>query len=390
MAKVNGKKIRRKRFKKPANNIATEGVNHPHIPHINSAIAMAPVINSSGTSTQRKEELSGYIFMCSGTTKPECYVNRVFGLPAGRRETVEKIKPGTKLFLFDFDVKLLYGVYEAVSNGGMNLQPTAFGGRFPAQVKFKICKDCLPLPLNSFRTAIRDNFQGSKFAQELNDEQVRDLLLLFKPIVASATPHLPVPNALHGLRVQPTVPGAAPVPLMPPAARNGRLNPSSNPPLQRYQPYMARPLHNYSHQMSVPQFVHTDELNSYPHHHHLSATHQAPHAPVNPHQFAENQPPYFINEHPKNPQEPYPRHLTTPAVYPHDHSVSFNGGYNGLAKQTVMNHIDQTHVQNPYPTPTPPYGSTSSPYSGLTCMHSQPSMPVSSYYSFPGGTQTDR
>ncbi|KAI3806994.1 hypothetical protein L1987_22914 [Smallanthus sonchifolius] len=62
---------------------------------------------------------------------------------------------------------------------------------------------------------------------------------------------------------------------------------------------MARPLLNSSHQTNMPQFVHKDWLNPFPHHHHPSAH-------VNPHQFAENQPLYFSNEHPQNLQEPYP------------------------------------------------------------------------------------
>ncbi|KAM0962304.1 hypothetical protein ACFX2I_021444 [Malus domestica] len=54
------------------------------------------------------------------------------------------------------------------------------------RVRFKIFKDCLPLPENAFKAAIRDNYQGgSKFKQELNSKQVHALISLFRPLTES-------------------------------------------------------------------------------------------------------------------------------------------------------------------------------------------------------------
>ncbi|XP_015079291.1 uncharacterized protein LOC107023196 isoform X1 [Solanum pennellii] len=137
--------------------------------------------------SDRQDDISGFIFMCGRNTKHDCYRFRVFGLPLNKQERIKKIKPGAKLFLFDFEAKLLYGVYEATSTGIMNLEPLAFGGKFPAQVKFRIFKECLPLPEPSLRHAIKDNYRDRKFEPELNDHQVRSLLSIFRPLPASVT-----------------------------------------------------------------------------------------------------------------------------------------------------------------------------------------------------------
>ncbi|CAD5335575.1 unnamed protein product [Arabidopsis thaliana] len=137
------------------------------------------------------EQLPGYIFMCNGRTKTDCYRYRVFGIPRGGKDVVESIKPGMKLFLYDFEKRLLYGVYEATVGGRLDIEPEAFEGKYPAQVGFRIVMNCLPLTENTFKSAIYENYKGSKFKQELSPHQVMSLLSLFRSFTSPELDLLP-------------------------------------------------------------------------------------------------------------------------------------------------------------------------------------------------------
>lgn len=165
---------------------------------------------SSEKKITKKAEGMGMIFMCSSKTKKDCYRCKVLGLPASKKDLVSKIYRGMRLFLFDVDLKLLYGIYKAAGPGGYNLEPKAFKGAFPAQVRFTVLDDCLPLAEEKFKKIIKDNYYNkNKFDCQLTSEQVKNLCKLFvrsskggggsaskgpkssKPLVRSRRPEAP-------------------------------------------------------------------------------------------------------------------------------------------------------------------------------------------------------
>ncbi|KAK6787563.1 hypothetical protein RDI58_016088 [Solanum bulbocastanum] len=90
--------------------------------------AFLPIIDSAGVSA----------FVASPAPASSRDKPRLFQISCfwgwNEKEMVEKIKPGTKLFLFDIELRLLYGVYEVTSTGGIKLEAHVFGGKFPAQI----------------------------------------------------------------------------------------------------------------------------------------------------------------------------------------------------------------------------------------------------------------
>ncbi|KAL9235311.1 hypothetical protein vseg_010077 [Gypsophila vaccaria] len=136
---------------------------------------------SSKNGKSKKVDSMGMIFMCSSETKKDCYRYKVFGLPAGKKDIVSKIYKGMRLFLFDVDLKMLYGIYKAAGPGSSNIEPRAFKSKFPSQVRFSVLEDCLPIAEEKFKKIIKENYYTkNKFDCQLNNEQVKNLCQLFR------------------------------------------------------------------------------------------------------------------------------------------------------------------------------------------------------------------
>ncbi|VAI36057.1 unnamed protein product [Triticum turgidum subsp. durum] len=128
-------------------------------------------------------DMAGAIFMSNSETRDHCFNTGVFGLPPEYGPFVANVKQGMPLFLFDYTFRKLYGVFEAASDGGMDISRTAFrstGRRYPAQVCFNIVWKCRPLTEDEFFPAIEENYYISKkFYFDLSYQQVVQLYGLF-------------------------------------------------------------------------------------------------------------------------------------------------------------------------------------------------------------------
>lgn len=80
------------------------------------------------------EMKKGCIFACTDKSFNDCIKYKVFGTNKLYSEKVSKVKKGDVLFLINIDTDILYGPFFAESDGGKNLAPQLWDGKYPYQV----------------------------------------------------------------------------------------------------------------------------------------------------------------------------------------------------------------------------------------------------------------
>ena len=76
-----------------------------------------------------------FIFECNSGTYMDCMEKNLFG---SNKPWPLEIKTGDYCLLHHYEIGGLLGLWQATCNGGKNLVPKVWGGKFPYQVRVKL------------------------------------------------------------------------------------------------------------------------------------------------------------------------------------------------------------------------------------------------------------
>ena len=92
-------------------------------------------LEEDGKNTETEVLTRGFIFACTKKSEAESLNHLLFATEKLYGPIVIRIRKGDLIFLNNLDTDVLHGPFRAVSDGGFNLDPSAFGGKYPYQVK---------------------------------------------------------------------------------------------------------------------------------------------------------------------------------------------------------------------------------------------------------------
>ena len=88
----------------------------------------------------------GFLFACTNQSEEECLNKLLFATGRSYGPVVIRIREGDLIFLNNIDTDTLFGVFKAVSDGSFNLEPTAFDGRYPYQLRVQPLGEKIAVP----------------------------------------------------------------------------------------------------------------------------------------------------------------------------------------------------------------------------------------------------
>ena len=149
-------------------------------PKKNKPRGLPPVDVNERNWWRRYDE--GMMFICTKDTYNQCMDMGLMGLPRIHVSLVETLRAHTTiLFLFDVSDRVLHGIFEATSDGGDLIEPTAWVRNrykpcpFPAQIRFRPVARFTSLPEH----AIRHIFHDGNRVRKLDRDQIHELVHLF-------------------------------------------------------------------------------------------------------------------------------------------------------------------------------------------------------------------
>ncbi len=139
-----------------------------------STTSLHPSQNESGGGYTA---IRGFIFACTQKSEYECLNRLLFCTDQVYGPIVVRIRQGDLLFLNNVETNMLHGVFKATSDGGFNIQPNVFNGKYPYQVQVQ------PLGQMTSLTNAKSLLQkrGIKRNTPLFGERLGDFLDLFMP-----------------------------------------------------------------------------------------------------------------------------------------------------------------------------------------------------------------
>ncbi|MCA9086095.1 MAG: hypothetical protein KDA81_18685 [Planctomycetaceae bacterium] len=113
------------------------------------------------------------IFQCSSSTYLDCVDKNVFG---SNQPWPLQVRVGDYCLLHHYEIGGLLGLWQATTDGGKNLVPKLWGGKFPYQVKVKLV---IPKVMEVPKTVLRDlgiDAAVARFDPVLDEDMAEDLI----------------------------------------------------------------------------------------------------------------------------------------------------------------------------------------------------------------------